>query len=87
MLNNPSIYTAEGLTFPILGISSKTLYYTLVRLKKPQVTSQSSWNDLFPVSEEDRNEYWSTIYRTPYKAARDTKLHASLIDSFLATVS
>lgn len=60
-------------------MSSKTtrlIYYTLVKLVKPSVTSQTWWNEVFPINAEDQQEYWASVYRNPYKAARDTKLQA-----------
>lgn len=75
-LNKPAITTAEGQALTIIGKPTKLLYYTLIKLLKPAITSQARWNELFPVGEDKRNEYWSEIYRMPYKTARDTKLQA-----------
>lgn len=40
------------------------------------MTSQLRWNDLFPRQLNQQYEYWASIYKSPYKAARDTKLQA-----------
>lgn len=72
----PTIVTADSTITNVLGKSSKTLYYLLVKLLKPVVTSQLRWNELFPRDPQFQHEYWSAIYRTPYKCARDTKLQA-----------
>lgn len=34
------------------------------------------WNEIFPIQDQDREDYWRMIYLKPYKAARDTKLQA-----------
>lgn len=73
---SPSILTQQGDRTAIVGTSTKKIYYTLVRFLKPAITSQGRWNELFPKDEHNANEYWADIYKTPYKAIRDTKLQA-----------
>lgn len=70
----PSFHNFEDASVNILRQTSKQLYYTIVRLKKPPVSSQEKWNEFFPVAEEARQEYWADIYKRPYTSGRDTKL-------------
>lgn len=72
----PSIKTKDSQSLDALDTSSKVLYLTLVKQSKPNVTSHGRWNETFPISEEDRSEYWVDIYKLPCKVARDTKLQA-----------
>lgn len=72
----PTIFTLGNIAIGIMGKSSKTSYYSLIKLLKPTVTSQSRWNEIFPRNTEDQEEYWASIYKTPYQAVRDTKLQA-----------
>lgn len=72
----PTIYNAEKEPIPIVGKSSKTLYYTLVKFLKPNITSQIRWNEVFPIGDLERQDYWKDIYKIPYISARDTKLQA-----------
>lgn len=72
----PAIHTIEGKPIYITTKSSKTIYYTIVRCLKPSISSQTKWNDVFPTDPQDRQEYWAFRYKSPYKAARDTKLQA-----------
>lgn len=72
----PNIKTSGATIVSVTGKSSKTLYYSLIKRFNPTVTSQTRWNEMFPRHTEDQEEYWATIYKTPYKAARDTKLQA-----------
>lgn len=76
MVIKPTIYNTEKEPLPIVGKSSKVLYYTLVKFLRPIVTSQTRWNQIFPVSDLDRHEYWKQIYKIPYFSVRDTKLQA-----------
>lgn len=76
IIPKPTITTTEGNTLNVLGKSSKSLYYSLVKIMKPSITSQSRWNEVFPRAEEEQQEYWESIYKVPYKAVRDTKLQA-----------
>lgn len=73
---NPSIRTSDGLHMTVTGKSSKSIYYTIVKSLKPVVTSQTRWNDLFPLDQADLQDYWSSVYKNPYKVARDTILQA-----------
>lgn len=72
----PHFYSSKGILTTIIGKSSKFIYYLLVHFLKPMVTSQVKWNEVFPVNTQEHPEYWETIYKTPYKAVRDTKLQA-----------
>lgn len=66
----------EGESTALTGNISRSNYYTMVKFLKPAITSQSRWNELFPRDEDKQQQYWSAIYRNPYKAVRDTKLQA-----------
>lgn len=82
----PTIATMENSDTNVLAKSTKTLYYSLVKASKPAITSQSRWNETFPTDTEQQEEYWSAIYKAPYKVARDTKLQAfqfRIINRFL----
>lgn len=59
-----------------MKLSSKKVYANLTIRKKPSVSSQKKWNQTFPVAEDVLHEYWSEIYKMPYRTARDTKLQA-----------
>lgn len=72
----PTISMVEDSTINILAKSSKTLYYTLLKLQKTTITSQLRWNEQFLQEEYRQHEYWSSIYTSPYKTALDTKLQA-----------
>lgn len=48
----------------------------LIKDHIPNITSQRRWNEMFPVAEENAAQYWADIYKSPYQAARDTKLQA-----------
>lgn len=72
----PLLYTVEGDSISVIGKSSKLIYYMLIKFRKPVVTSQTRWNDIFPVDPQERHDYWAGIYKAPYKAARETKLQA-----------
>lgn len=76
MISKPNIKTKNNQTLEVLDRSAKVLYSALVQQLKPNVTSQGRWNELFPINEENRDEYWADIYKLPYKVARDTKLQA-----------
>lgn len=76
LTSKPTIYTAEGDPISVIGKSSKTIYYLLVKFRSQAVTSQIRWNDIFLVDALDLSDYWSDIYKRPYKTARDTKLQA-----------
>lgn len=72
----PTIDTIDGDSISIAGMSTKSLYYALIRFLKPSITSQTKWNVLFPLDAAGANEYWSKAYQSPYKYSRDTKLQA-----------
>lgn len=76
--SKPTISTGKGNSdsMAIMGKPSKFIYYAIVKLMKPTVTSQVKWNDLFPMERAQAEEYWSEVYKRPYKVARDTKLQA-----------
>lgn len=76
LICKPSFYTKEGDNMIIIGKSSKSIYYALIKLTSSVVTSQLRWNDIFPINEVDQQALWSAIYTAPYKTARDTKLQA-----------
>lgn len=62
----PTIYNTQGEPMPLTGKSSRFIYYTLVKYLKPNITSQARWNELFPVNNDQQQEYWSNIYRCLY---------------------
>lgn len=66
----------DGRSVTIIGKPSKLIYYSLIQSLKPAITSQSRWSDLFPIDHTEADEYWSNVYMSPYKVARDTKLQA-----------
>lgn len=72
----PSFHNHEGVSTNVLKQSSKQLYYTIILFKKPQVSSQMKWNDLFPIGQDVSQDYWTEIYKRPYQAGRDTKLQS-----------
>lgn len=74
--DKPFFYNVEDDPTPVIGKSSKFVYYTLVKFLKPTITSQVRWNEIFPINDQDQHEYWTSIYKLPYKSARDTKLQA-----------
>lgn len=72
----PTILTDNDSSTTIIGKTSKVLYYALIKSMKPSVTSQRRWNEIFPIDPDNAEEFWANVYQSPYKAARDTKLHA-----------
>lgn len=76
LANAPSVHDSEDTSVNILRKSSKQLYLIIVRFKKPPVPSQAKWNEIFPISEETRGEYWAEIYKRPNAVGRDTKLQS-----------
>lgn len=73
---SPSISDDEGSSLNILRQTSKQLYYAIIRFKKPLITSQRRWNEIFPIGEDTREEYWTENYKRSYLSARDTKLQS-----------
>lgn len=63
----PTIRSAEGLLVEVIGKLSRSLYSTLIKFLKPNITSQAKWNAIFPVAPELPKEYWANIYKMPYK--------------------
>lgn len=76
LISSPVIYSANGTVIAILKSTSKSLYSALLGYQRSPVTSQSRWNDIFPVDQEAQQEYWTGIYKSPYRAIRDTKLQS-----------
>lgn len=72
----PSFNDIEGTSQNILRQTSKQIYYLIIRFKKPAVSSQSKWNEVFPTGKDTRDEHWAEIYKRPYQSGRDTKLQS-----------
>lgn len=72
----PSFHDSERTAINVLKQSSKQLYYAIILFKKPLVSSQMKWNEVFPVGEDVTQEYWTQIYKRPYQSGRDTKLQS-----------
>lgn len=74
---NPSIFTFEDSSLQIHNLTSKRIYLSIVKMRKPLIiSSQKKWNETFPIGEEDLHNKWKEIYKSPYQVARDTKLQA-----------
>lgn len=72
----PTMEATDNQQLDLIKTTSKKIYASLVRRKKPQVSSQNKWNTLFPVDEDSSHDYWAAIYKRPYRSARETKLQA-----------
>lgn len=72
----PSFLDHDDTMVNITKQTSKQLYYTIIHFRKPSVSSQMKWNDVFPLGADACHDYWTEIYKRPYSSARDTKLQA-----------
>lgn len=56
--------------------TSKRFYNTSIQFRCLAVSSQIKWNERFRIGEAESETFWQSVYRSPYHAARDTKLQA-----------
>lgn len=56
--------------------SPKKVYNSLLLGKIPMVSSQAKWTDTLGLELEDHATFWQEVYKSPYRATRDTKLQA-----------
>lgn len=71
------IRTSEGNLLAIENTSPRRLYSVLIITKLQKVAAQAKWNlEFAPRQGTPQQEYWESIYKSPFRCTRETKLQS-----------
>lgn len=71
----PSIKIPDRTTLNVSKLPAKRIYSAILLFKMPIVTSQIKWTEAYPDEQLD-DDYWKSVYTSPYLATRESKLQA-----------